>query len=102
MYTLIKESKMSEDKKCFCQSEGVRKFCVVALGSFVGVFCAINLFAALNKPPMMPPMPMMNPPMYQTMEHHRHDCNCPCHKKMLVKPLDKKADFEKLPPIEKK
>ena len=55
---------------CFCQSEGVKRFLITALGSFVGVFCAICLFAALNKPPMppCPYAPMMRAPIH-----------CPCH-----------------------
>ena len=47
----VKEEKCN----CFCHSKGFRKFLVVALGSFVGVFCALSLFAALHKPPMMVP-----------------------------------------------
>ena len=50
----VKEEKCN----CFCHSKGFRKFLVIALGSFVGVFCALSLFAALHKPPMMvPPCP---------------------------------------------
>ena len=50
------EIKTEKEHKCICQSEFFRKFLVVALGSFVGVFCALSLFAALHKPPM-PPCP---------------------------------------------
>ena len=54
----IKEEKC----KCICCSEEFRKFLIVALGTFVGVFCALSLFAALHKPPMMKPMcPIMRP-----------------------------------------
>lgn len=58
---------VKEDCKCFCQSKGFRKFVVIATGTFVGVFCALSLFAALHKPPM-PPCPcgcnpMIRPPM---------------------------------------
>lgn len=56
-----------EECKCFCQSKGFRKFVVIATGTFVGVFCALSLFAALHKPPMPPcpcgVQPMMRPPM---------------------------------------
>lgn len=56
-----------EECKCFCHSKGFRKFLVVATGTFVGVFCALSLFAALHKPPMPPcpcgAYPMMRPPM---------------------------------------
>ena len=41
--------------KCFCMSKGFRKFLTIALGTFVGVYCALSLFAALHRPPMMPP-----------------------------------------------
>ena len=51
------ENKTANENKCLCQSEGFRKFIIVALGSFVGVFCALSLFAALHKPPMMVPPP---------------------------------------------
>ena len=45
-----------EEKKCtcICCSEGFRDFLKIALGSFVGVFLALTLFAALHKPPMPP------------------------------------------------
>ena len=88
----IKETEIKEE--CFCKSKGFRKFLIVAGGSFVGVFCAISLFAALNKPPM-PPVPMgPMPPMAGGYGHHymghmkhfkKHDCDCPCHKKMIKK-----------------
>ena len=52
---MIKETK-KEECNCFCKSEGFRNFIVVATGTFVGVFCAISLFAALHKPPKMIPM----------------------------------------------
>ena len=42
----------TKECKCFCKSEGVKKFIIVALGSFVGVYCALSLFAALHRPPM--------------------------------------------------
>jgi len=41
--------------KCFCKSKGFRNFVTIALGTFVGVYCALSLFAALHRPPMMPP-----------------------------------------------
>lgn len=54
---------MNEEKKCncFCHSEGFRDFLKIALGSFVGVFLALSLFAALHKPPcpMMGGCPLM-------------------------------------------
>ena len=75
----VKEEKCN----CFCHSKGFRKFLVVALGSFVGVFCALSLFAALHKPPMMMPCPcgcqfMMRPGFAQHFDRgdfrkfHKH------------------------------
>ena len=104
--------KTTSREECFCKSKGFRKFLVVAGGSFVGVFCALSLFAALHKPPMpmMPPMgPMMggfNHPY--VMGHHmkhfkKHNCDCPCHKKMMKdmkKGPDKMKDLPKQPEID--
>ena len=65
------ENKIVETKhECICQSKWFRKFLTVAVGSFVGVFCALSLFAALHKPPM-PPCPFSHGPMMR-----------PCHCKM--------------------
>ncbi len=62
-----------------CQSEGFRKFLTIALGTFVGVYCALSLFAAIHKPPvMMPPCAGFNPPPAPQMQcpfkqrHHFH------------------------------
>ena len=68
------EIKNVEEKetKCFCQSKGFRKFLTIALGTFVGVYCALSLFAALHRPPMFRPMPyggMRGCPV-QMMHHH--------------------------------
>ncbi len=65
--------------ECVCKSKGFRKFLVIALGSFVGVFCALSLFCALHKPPMMIPMP------YGQGGYGMTHCNCPCHKIMMKK-----------------
>ena len=80
---------------CICQSKGFRKFLTIALGSFVGVFCALSLFAALHKPPM-PYGPYGVAPIM-----------CPCHCKMhhfnkfdrgpqgdFYKRIEKKKEFE--------
>ena len=79
----------TETNKCFCQSEGVKKFVTISLGTFVGAFCALSLFAALNKPPMFHPMgcPLMNGghPMMMQMHHKHHGCDCKCHKQMMKK-----------------
>jgi hypothetical protein len=62
--------------KCFCRSEGFRKFLIVALGSFVGVYCALSLFFAIHKPPMPMPIPVpvqtqMGGCPYVQMHHFR-------------------------------
>lgn len=68
---MIKETQ-KEECKCFCKSEGFRNFVVVATGTFVGVFCAISLFAALHKPPKFIPVQprMMQPPVVHQMYGH--------------------------------
>ena len=55
----------AKECKCFCRSEGVRKFFVVALGTFVGVYCALSLFAALHRPPM---------PCHMKYHRYMHPC----------------------------
>lgn len=96
---------MSEENKievkeetcnCICKSKGFRNFVVVATGSFVGVFCALSLFAALHKPPM--PMPChpaiygMRAPLTQPhhfTKHHkgpRGDFHKMKHHKQMQKP----------------
>ena len=49
----VKEEKCN----CFCHSKEFKKFLLIATGSFVGVFFALSLFAALHKPPMPAPYP---------------------------------------------
>ena len=77
--------------ECFCKSKWFRKFLTTALGSFVGVFCALSLFAALHKPPMPPcpfgPHMMMRPPMHA---HHYMGH----HKMMKMKHFKDQKDFE--------
>ena len=46
------------ETKCFCQNKGFRKFLVIALGTFVGVYAALSIFFAIHRPPMMPPHAM--------------------------------------------
>ena len=46
-----------KETKCFCQNKSFREILKIALGTFIGVFCALSLFAALHKPPMMHPHP---------------------------------------------
>ena len=90
---MSEEIKTTQENKCFCQSPFFKKFSAIALGTFVGGFCAISLFATLNKPPMMPMM--MHKSGYHYMMHKNHDCKCPCHKKMMKKHFEKKAKFYK-------
>ena len=47
----MNEEKNVETKECncFCKSEGFRKFLIVALGTFVGVYFALSLFTAKPK-----------------------------------------------------
>ena len=66
------------ETKCFCQNKEFRKFLVIALGTFVGAYAALSLFAALHRPPMMPPCPYrmghMQPPIAAPCpyNHHKH------------------------------
>ena len=94
---MSEENKIITEEKCFCKSKFFRNFAAVTLGTFVGGFCALNLFASLNKPPMMPMSPMMHPPMgYHMMGgHHFKKSNCPCHKKMMKKFMENKEEFKK-------
>jgi hypothetical protein len=73
---MTEEIKVTEVKnECFCKSKGFRKFLTTALGTFVGVFCALSLFAALHKPPM-PPCPFGHGPMMRPAMHcHHHHFN---------------------------
>ncbi len=95
------ETKEMNNNECFCKSKGFRKFLIVTAGTFVGGFCAISLFAALHKPPMMPPQPFMGhqPFMMQGGFYGPQHCNCPCHKKMMKKHFKemKKHIEKKLP-----
>lgn len=91
-----------QEKTCVCQSKLFKKFLVIATGSFVGVFCALSLFAALHKPPMMHP----------AMFHHHMKKPMPCHckghfyghkfkhdgmhKKHIEKRFEQKSDFNKI------
>ena len=45
----------NNEHKCICQNEGFRNFLTIALGTFVGVYCALCLFSAIHKPPMVIP-----------------------------------------------
>lgn len=58
------------EHKCLCQSKGFRKFLINTAATFLGVFLALSLFAAMHKPPVIMPM---GPGMYGGMR------GCPCH-----------------------
>jgi len=80
--------------KCFCKSEGVKKFVVVAAGTFVGVFCALSLFAALHRPPMMP-CPCHGPGMMPPIHHGHHFRGFQGPKGGFEYKMIKKGHFEK-------
>ncbi len=101
-----------DEHKCFCQSKGFRKFLVIALGTFVGVYSALCLFAALHKP-MMPPQgfgygfgapmpPAMQCPCKHHHSHHfnkaikgdRGDFHRPDRKDRDAAPFESKKDYD--------
>lgn len=77
---------MSENEKkeckCICQSEAVRKIAVIAVGTFIGVFCSLSLFSALNRPHFVP---------------HHHFCPCQMHQFHQMPPKFHKGDFKGMP-----
>ena len=81
-----------ETCKCICKSEWFRKTLVIALGSFVGVFSALSLFAALHKPPVFKPIPygMKRPCQCQMYHFHKGGSRGDFHRKMI------KKDFQRL------
>lgn len=89
------EVKEEHKCNCFCHSKGFRKFLVIALGSFVGVFSALSLFAALHKPPMMmPPCPCRCQMMRPAMHHHHHFDRAnrgDFHKKVMKEGFERKV-----------
>ena len=62
--------------ECLCQSELFKKFLIVMVGTFLGVFFALSLFAYLHKPQAPCPCMMhgwgMRPPMEYQMYHHHY------------------------------
>lgn len=93
---MTEEIKIEEKQcNCICQSKGFRKFLVVAAGTFVGVYLALSLFAAIHKPPMPAPIPA-SCPCQQMMPRgdfgHHHFDRGPrgdFHKKMAKPRFDK-------------
>lgn len=91
--------KKEKNCNCFCHSKGFRKFLVVAAGTFVGVYLALSLFAAIHKPPMPVPMPMPAPcPCQQMMfrpdfgpQHFYRGHRGDFHKKMMKHRMENNA-----------
>lgn len=90
----------NHETKCFCQSKGFRKFLITALGTFVGVYCALCLFTALHRPPMMPPMgfrapmPGIEGPCPYKAIHHYHFKHDRMDKKNVPAQNGRPAPFE--------
>lgn len=87
-------------QECFCKKRFKDVF-VVAIGSFVGVFCALSLFSALHRPHFHQ-VPMFYPAMHhgmfgQQMGQHRM---LPMGGKF--RPDKFKGDFEQRKPVENK
>ena len=74
--------------ECICQSKGFRKFLTISLGTFVGAYCALSLFAALHKPPMMPPCPYGG-----GMPRPAVQCPCGCNHHKFDRQRDFRGDF---------
>jgi hypothetical protein len=73
------ENKVVEEQKehkCICQNENFRKFLVIALGTFVGVYAALCLFTATHRPPVGfgsgAPRPVFGPCPCKTIMMHQH------------------------------
>ena len=48
------EVKKEEKFECSCEfCKATKKILTIALGTFIGFYCAMSLFFALHKPPMM-------------------------------------------------
>lgn len=62
----------TKECNCICKSQAVKNILTVATGSFIGVFCALSLFAALHKPPMPVPCPFKAPMRPPVMQPHHH------------------------------
>lgn len=98
-----------EVKTCLCQSERFKDFVTKTIAVFIGVFCALSLFAALHKPPVMKHAPyhagMMRPCHCQMHHFYKHKpCRADFHKKFEKRDFQKieKRNLEKDMPIETK
>ncbi|MCR4881780.1 MAG: hypothetical protein K6A44_07510 [bacterium] len=107
---MSEEIKKCEEKeeKCCClckiiKCETCKKFLIVTIGTFIGGFCALSLFAALHKPPMMghfgaPQFRYGGPMMERGFGHHHHFNKGPkFHKMGFQKPFDMERQFPDAP-----
>ena len=88
---------MSEEEKqvkeeCCCK-KALKKIIIIALGVFIGAFCALSFFDNLNRP-KIPFMYGFIPEMQMPYKFHHHG-DCKCHKKFMKKFIEnQKHDFE--------
>lgn len=90
---MTEEIRTENKCKCLIKCECVKKFIVVALGTFVGFYCALSLFAALHKPPMPHRFHghNMRPPVEQRFDKFQKGPHGDFHKKFPGQELEKKA-----------
>ena len=69
---MTEEIKNEEVKECFCKKR-FNDVVVVAIGTFVGVYCALSLFTAIHRPPcpMMMGFGYHHPGNFQHVIHHK-------------------------------
>ena len=93
---MTEEVKNQEIKnECFCKKRA-KDVLTIAIGSFVGVYCALSLFTALHRP-HFPHHPMMYPGMYKgwmKMDYKK------IHDMEKFRPDKFKPDFDKQKPAE--
>ena len=65
----IKETIEQECKCEFCKV--VKKILAIAIGTFIGFYCAMSLFFALHRPPM-PPCGGFKRPPYSDVQGFEH------------------------------
>ena len=107
---MSEENKTVEVKQeCFCKSEWFKKFITKTLAVFIGTLCALSLFAALHKPPVMKPVTfhggMMRPCHCQMHHFYKHKpYRGDFQRKFEKKDFQRveKRDFERKVPIETK
>ena len=92
---------VEKQSECYCRKRA-KDILTIAIGSFVGVYCALSLFAALHKP-HFPKYPVMGGGMYQHRMmpgHMGHHGFAPRGEKM--RPDKFKKDFEAPKAVENK